>query len=197
MKNILKLLAATSVLAISGQAVADHIGDHVICVGPDRTASSTSAQSCDFGEAGNPDNADLQTYYPGDPWNDVGHIDDGTTLSEGFLSIMFEMGGFDSNVVEIAWEIGADFWSTYGEALITIHVGNGNGDPDHFAFLIEEGATSGVLTYERVQGGGGGFSNIVLWARGRGETVPEPGTLALLGGGLLFLGLRRRARRQA
>lgn len=188
MKRIFNFSAVLATLLLAGPAFAGPI----TCGSAEREATLDPAEVCATG-SGNPSAADVLGYWPGDPWNDVGHIDSDTTLMEGFLTIGFGDGGFDANSVDIMWEIAASFWTEYSEAVITIHVGNGGADPDHFAWLITEGALGGTLEYDRLGGGGGGFSNIVLWGRGE-VTVPEPGTLALLGIGLLGLGLSRRKR---
>jgi hypothetical protein len=190
------LLAMISgVLFFAGQAVAVPIAN-LTCddVTADRYAVMDSAEDCWTG-LGNPkDDPDLQAGAPGEPWIDVGHIegDEGSAAAaDGFLSWTFIEGQWGSDSFTGEWNISQDFWDIYSEAIISIHVGNGGGDPDHFIFVITPGDLSGILEYFICDDcKGGGFSNIVLW--GRGASVPEPGTIALLGIGLLLVGMTRR-----
>ena len=105
------------------------------------------------------------------------------------LTVTADSWGVD---VEGRWYIAASFWSTYSRAVITMHVGNGGGNPDAFAWLITPGKLAGDFSYERIAGTGGGLDNLFLFGSGDPAPVPEPGTLALLGFGLAGLGLTRR-----
>jgi hypothetical protein len=123
----------------------------------------------------------------GDPW-----VKEGEQTSPGtndLLTVTADSWGVD---VEGQWFIDDSFWSTYSRAVITMHVGQGGGNPDAFAWLITPGETSGSFSYERIAGTGGGLSNMFLFGSGDPLRVPEPGTLALLGLGLLGLGVVRR-----
>jgi hypothetical protein len=123
----------------------------------------------------------------GDPW-----VKEGEQTSPGtndLLTVTADSWGVD---VEGQWFIDDSFWSTYSRAVITMHVGQGGGNPDAFAWLITPGETSGSFSYERISGTGGGLSNMFLFGSGDPLRVPEPGTLALLGLGLLGLGVVRR-----
>lgn len=93
------------------------------------------------------------------------------------------------------WAIDASFWTTYADAAISMHVGNGNGDPDHWIWHIEPGKTSGTWSYEDFDGKGGGLSNFKLYSSGiaAATATPEGGsTLMLVGLAMAGLGLFRR-----
>ncbi len=157
----------------------------------DRVADVSSASSCQLG-AGNLQADDIGTYFGSSPtWDQVGELTDAGT--NGFLSVTVDdddnFGGTD---LSGDWQIDSSFWLNYSEAVISMHVGNGGGDPDHFAWLMLDNSTSGTWSYQVVQGKGGGLSNIKLWGRGTSVSVSEPATLALLGLGLVGLGFARR-----
>jgi hypothetical protein len=98
-----------------------------------------------------------------------------------------------------SWEIDDSFWETYSRAVITMHVGQGGGNPDAFAWVIEQGQTSGLFSYQRIAGTGGGLSNLHLFGSGPAyviqRVVPEPGTgLLMAGAALAAWASRRRSR---
>jgi hypothetical protein len=135
---------------------------------------------------GNAHDGDILAEYPGDAWS-----------NEGNVPFSFITGNFNSNAVTGTWSIASSFWAEFGQAVISIHVGNGGGDPDYFAWLVAPSAQSGTLSYSRLSGTGGGFSNIRLWGRGTPTTqVPEATSLTLLGAGLLAFAAHRRLRRK-
>ena len=154
----------------------------------DRTATLTSATSCTEG-LGNPGLADILADYSGESWSGAGQlVVDGTN---DYLTVSLTSGSWGAAPIEADWEISSDFWSNYAEAVISIHVGNGAGDPDYFAWSIMDNATTGTLSYEILTGNGGGLSNMKLWGRGT-ASVPAPATVALLGLGLMGLVLSRK-----
>ncbi len=100
----------------------------------------------------------------GDPWVKEGELTGSGT--NDLFTVAADSWGID---VEGQWYIADSFWDTYGRAVITMHVGNGGGNPDAFAWLITPGETSGYFSYERIDGTGGGLSNLFLF--GSGEPV--------------------------
>lgn len=134
----------------------------------------------------------------GGTWTEVSHLN--ASLVDLPLTIAFTSGSWGSNDLTGTWAIDPSFWDTYGSAVLGWHVGQGSGDPDVFMFKIVTGATSGTFSYERLTGGGGGFSNFQLYGSGTPtpdttsvKPVPDSGTtLVSLGLALLGLGSMRK-----
>ena len=121
--------------------------------------------------------------------------------ASGQLNIQVLTGSWGGNgPLTGNWTItNAAFWTTFGNAAISLHVGNGGGGPDHFIWKLTQGAQSGSWSYSGVGLGGGGLSNLKLYsngtAPGTGDArgVPDGGTtIACLGMALLGLGSMRR-----
>jgi hypothetical protein len=126
----------------------------------------------------------------GDPWIQEGVLND--VGSNDLLTVTADSWGVD---VDGSWYLDPSFWRTYSRAVITLHVGQGGGNPDAFAWLITPGTEAGLFSYTRIAGTGGGLGNLSLFGSGEPLFVAEPGTLALLGLGLAGLGLSRRRRK--
>lgn len=163
------------------------------------TLGSTAAE-CNYGTK-NPQAGDILGYYAGDAWTNSGEVTkDGAS---GYLTVSLTSGSWGGGDAAGTWTIADEFWSIFGEAVISTHVGNGRdvasdpkaNNPDHWAFLMANGANTGSWSYDFVKGQGGGLSNFHLWGRGEPTSVPEPTTLALLGLGLAGLGVMRRKQR--
>ena len=168
----------------------------------ERKASLDSATSGKSG-MGNPGAADIQTAFPTDPWTKEGELT--SNGANDLLTVSLTSGNWGDDTVAGTWSIAASFWTTYGEGVISMHVGGGKVDgtgqrddanPEWFAWQITQGETSGTFSLTRKSGGGGGISNLKLWGRGEPQettTVPDGGaSLALLGLGLAAVGAIRR-----
>lgn len=208
-----RLLAAALLAFASASASA------ATCTDAPRTWTLNASNSCGMGE-GNADNAGILGLFPATAWTKLGDI---TAASGGdnssFLDIVLTGGAFGTGgFAQGTWTLTSAFWQTYGEAVISLHVGGSPSRPyDHAAFLVVPRTFSGDWSYTQGPGGtGGGFSNLTLWGRGPAactpgadctppqpctgaacSDVPLPGTLALFGAGIAGLGLYRRRARTA
>lgn len=192
MLKALKTGVAAAVLLVGSAAYAAVCSDTSDDGSPTRTWTLNAASGCAMGED-NPQAADILAEWPSTPWTNEGDIT-GDGDSSAFLDVDLTTGDFGGKNTAGTWTLSAAFWLTYGEAVISMHVGNGNEDglADHASFLLLPGDTSGTWSYvqDPEAGSGGGLSNFHIW--GRGTPAPEPGSLALLGLGLAGLALARR-----
>ena len=163
-----------------------------------REATLGSAQSGVTGD-GNAGVVEVNAAF-GPSWTAEGEAANGGggpgTYGSGSLEIEILSGNWGSKgPITGTWEITNPlFWSTFADAAISMHVGNGGGDPDHFIWLLTDGALSGTWEYDGTGHGGGGLSNMKLFSRGIAD-VPDGGaTAALLGIGLIGMAAFRRKR---
>ncbi len=132
----------------------------------------------------------------------VGNIN-GNTMTDAFLRgegagsglLGIEGGSFTQNGTTGTFSLGASLWDTWSEIAIGFKFGTGNRPDEWFVYLLNPSVTSGSWQFVNVFNRGGGLSHVQLYGRGTVATVPEPGTLALLGVGLLGAGLARRRKR--
>ena len=106
-------------------------------------------------------------------WIDEGNLTTGS--SNDLLTIVLTLGDWGISPIAGTWAIDPSFWSIYGIAAITMHAGQGNGNPDAFAWLITPGATSGTFSYEDLDGKGGGLSGFRLWGTEQPQTTTTTG----------------------
>lgn len=209
-----RLLAGALLVAATAGAHAE------TCTDSPRTWTLTASNSCGMGE-GNADEAGIKGLFPTTDWTRLGDITAASGADHSaYLDIVLTDGAFGTGgFAKGTWTLTAGFWQTYGEAVISMHVGGGPTRPyDYAAFLVVPKTFSGEWSYLQGPGGtGGGFSNLMLWGRGPAACapgaadcsppqpctgaacadVPLPGTLALLGVGAAGLGWHRRRRARA
>lgn len=93
------------------------------------------------------------------------------------------------------WSFDASAWSQYADLAIGFKFGTGNNPDEWFIYSLADLVSSGDWTFFNNFDRGGGLSHLELYAQGE-RSVPEPGTLGLLGLGLFGMaaGMRRRRR---
>lgn len=206
MNKIVEFLVAMvlATFSVSAFAIPTYVSGGT-CGSPDRTATSSNASECVYDSGTNFNNAsDILGIYPGDAWTAAGEITANGT--DNYFSAT-SVDGWGNIPNSGTWTIDSDFWTAFDEAVISMHIGQGNGNPDTWAWAIitpadltaDLGGTWSLSFISTLCDGsddlscaGGGLSNLKLWGRGDGTTVSEPGIVALLAIGLLGLAVTRR-----
>ena len=116
----------------------------------------------------------------------------GWTNISGGAGLSFTQSGHTGT-----WSFNSAAWSLYTDLAIGFKFGTGNHPDEWFVFSVADLVSSGDWTFFNVGGTGGGLSHLVLYASGGRNSVPEPGTLGLLGLGLAGLAASIRRRRKA
>ena len=88
----------------------------------------------------------------------------------------------------------SNLWNSWSSIAIGFKFGTGNRGDNWFVFQLDQNTSTGFWGFVNSVHRGGGLSHIELYGSG-GRSVPEPGTLALLGLGLFGIGLARRRKR--
>jgi hypothetical protein len=88
----------------------------------------------------------------------------------------------------------SNLWNSWSSIAIGFKFGTGNRGDNWFVFQLDQGTSTGFWGFVNDVNRGGGLSHIELYGANR-RSVPEPGTLALLGVGLIGAALARRRKR--
>ncbi len=185
-----------SLTALSSALLLQHaIAAPYLCGSPTtRLATLDSAEACYTGSGNPKGNGSTVDSYFGADWTNVGSETDKGNTGQWF-DVTLTSGAWDGGDAAGTWSIDSNFWNTYDDAVITLHVGHGKSGPDHWAWLLTDNETAGTWAYDFISGNGGGLSNLHLWGRDLGlpdTPVAEPGVLGLLALGVLGLARLRR-----
>jgi len=103
-----------------------------------------------------------------------------------------------------SFSLDSTLWNSWDSLLIGFRFGTGNQPDEWFVYTLKDLVSVGSWTFINVGQRGGGFTNAQLYGSGAKDlvarevtNVPEPGTISLLGAGLLVgVFAQRRLRRQ-
>ena len=101
-----------------------------------------------------------------------------------------------------SFSLDSTLWNSWDSLLIGFRFGTGNQPDEWFVYTLKDLVSVGSWTFINVGQRGGGFTNAQLYGSGAKDlvarevtNVPEPGTISLLGAGLLVGVFARRFRR--
>jgi len=195
MKNHYRLSAIVAVgvalLSLSVPAVAAP----VYCTAVSTTRNymridDTQAANCRLSGAGNGQAGNIGQAAHNDPYLNSAAGAGWTNVSAG-AGLSFTQSGNTGT-----WSFNSSLWSQYANLAIGFKFGTGGRPDEWFVYTLQDLVSSGNWQFYNMGGRGGGLSHLVLYANGD-RTVPEPGTLGLLGIGLagIAAGARRRRRK--
>lgn len=119
-----------------------------------------------------------------------------STAGAGWTNVSSSFAlNFTQNGSTGTWSFDSSAWSQYANLAIGFKFGTGNQPDEWFVFSVADLVSSGNWQFFNIGGRGDGLSHLTLYAQGE-RSVPEPGTLALLGLGLAGMGIGMRRRRK-
>ena len=124
-----------------------------------------------------------------------GGTEEGSPFAESYETT-FSLGSDDNyNDATITWD-GAPDPAISCTATDPCYVGvkDGNAQPNIYVFELSDWDGMGSIFFQGFFFEEGSISNVSIWNGTTTTTMPEPGTLALLGLGLFGMGLMRRRR---
>jgi hypothetical protein len=90
-----------------------------------------------------------------------------------------------------SFAIDASVYALYSDIVLAFKVGEGQLDPDWAGFLLTDDTLSGRWSVSGSQQ----LSHAIIYGKLRDDQVPEPGSVALVGLGLIVAGWARRSRK--
>ena len=187
MNKAMTIVAAAAILGWTGQAQA------VAC--PAAISGKVTANSgCELGSTNNdtfnPLQVNLDQMFGFDDWLFAQKDEDLDGIDEMAIDIGLSLIG---TTLAGTWSID-DIWSLFSDVMLVFKSGANNTDPDTYVgYLLVDGDTSGLYASPFTNTHNGNLkdiSQVSAYVR----AVPEPGTLALFGIGLLGFGVMRRKR---
>lgn len=130
---------------------------------------------------------------PGDPGFGYQYIDksEGADQTTGVYDLKYTQSLEDSSEGAGTWEFDSSLWSNFDTIALGFKFGAGEQGDNWFVYELMPNVSDGNWAYF---GKGPGLSNIALYGK-ESVSVPEPGTLGLLGLGLVGFTLARRKNR--
>ena len=131
----------------------------------------------------------------------VGNIN-GNPATDDFLTgegaglglVNIGSGSFTQNGTAGTFSLASSLWDSWGSIAVGFKFGTGNQPDEWFVYMLNPLVSSGSWSFVNVFNRGGGLSHVQLYGT-PSTNVPEPGTLALLGIGMLGTAFARRRKR--
>lgn len=145
-----------------------------------RYADSTSAVDCTTLDQ-NPKLEHVVALHPSQDVEQVAEVKNGIVDQDVRNHFGATSNDWGNILADGTWQIDPEFWLSYGQAVVTMHIGSGGDQPAAFMFRGTDGATGAVWLTRQGPGSGvsgGEMSNIKLWGVNR---IPEPSVITLFG----------------